>query len=144
MRRLHAASMSPKFGLIITGGYSERKRVKTVESTLDGKHFHHSLPDLPRENENHCQVTVDDRTIMVFGGCLNGDCYSKTAWKLDTVEKKWTRLPNMPTGRHSTACGVISEGGIPRRIVVAGGWQRGLLNTVEVLDLSTLTWSTGT
>ncbi len=103
---------------------------------------------MPVQNYVHCQVTVDVNTIMVFGGCIPGNCYADVALKLNIADKKWKRLPNLPTGRHGPACGVIREQSVPKRAVVAGGHVKGsgiarIANVVEVLELSTLKWTRG-
>ncbi len=142
-KRSLATSVHPEFGLVITGGHSASKLLRTVESTKDGKNFDRSLPDLPVANHAHCQVTVDARTIMVFGGHSELSSTSRTALKLDTVDKKWTELPNLPTGRNCIGCGVVAENGVSKQVVVVGGHNGQHLDTVEILDLATLTWSTG-
>ncbi len=140
----HAASIHPDLGLIITGGHTGGRVLTTVESTTDGKHFSKSLPAMPIPNYVHCQVTVGSNTIMVFGGCRSGNCQADVALKLNIAEKRWKKLPALPTGRHAPACGVVEERGTPKRVVVSGGWRASkILTTVEVLQLSTLKWSTG-
>ncbi len=140
----HASSLHPDFGLIMTGGYTN-KRVRTVESTTDGRHFSRALPDLPVDVYVHNQVTVDSNTVMIFGGSLSAkNQYSNLALKLNIAEKKWKRMPNLPTGRYSPGCGVVKESGVPKRVIVAGGLpSSGVTDSVEVLELSTLTWSKG-
>ena len=120
----HASSLHPELGLIITGGYTN-KRVRTVESTNDGKHFSKALPALPVEVHAHGQVTVDTNTVMVFGGCPPDTCFSNMAFKLNIRQKKWKRLPNLPTGRHAPSCAVVKENGVSRRVIVAGGNRGG-------------------
>ena len=143
-KRHLAASVHPRLGLITTGGHSGSKILATVETTRDGKNFDLSLPDMPIANHAHCQVTVDSRTVMVLGGCIPGDCESDVAFKLDLVQKKWTKLPGLAVGRHGHSCGVVSKKGVPKKVVVAGGYSGKHEASVEVLDLATLTWSTGT
>ncbi len=147
-RSHHASSVHPDLGLVITGGYTSKGRTAAVEFTRDGKHFSKSLPAMPVAMHVHCQVTVDANTIMVFGGCPEDTCYSDVALKLNIAEKKWKKLPKMPTGRHAPSCGVVKENGVPKRVVVAGGHVPGsgparISNKVEILELSTLTWKTG-
>ena len=145
-KRHASASVHPELGLIITGGVINPKSQKilaTVEATRDGKNFDRSIPDMPIPNHAHCQVTVDRNTIMTFGGCIAGNCHAPNVYKLDTRTKKWTKLPSMPTGRHSPVCGVVREKGVPKKVVVAGGWRGNYINSVEIFDLATLTWSKG-
>ncbi len=147
-----ASSIHPELGLVITGGHIHgNRRSSAVESTKDGKHFSRQLPNLPVAVHAHCQVTVDPNTIMVFGGCTAHGCSSNMALKLNIRERKWKKLPSMPTGRHGPGCGVVSEKGVPKRVIVTGGHvhQRigkgphRITNRVEILELSTLTWSMG-
>ena len=143
-KRHAAASVHPELGLVITGGHTGSKVIRAVETTKDGRSFSHNIPDMPTPNHAHCQVTVDKNTIMTFGGCIIGNCNLKNVYKLDTRTKKWSRLPSLPTGRHAPICEVVRERGVPKRIVVAGGWSAGkYINTVEILDLTTLTWKKG-
>ena len=55
------------------------------------------------------------------------------------ADKKWVRhFPPMPTKRHSTAAVTTNQ-----HLIVAGGERRSVLtNTVEVMDIQTLVWST--
>ena len=58
---------------------------------------------------------------------------------LSLVDKKWVeQFPPMPTKRHSTAAVTTQH-----HLIVAGGWGgSNRLNTVEVMDIQTLVWST--
>ena len=140
----HAASVHPEMGLVITGGWlGGGRRTATVEATKDGKHFSKDLPSLPEPLSSHCQVTVNANIIMVFGGATARASPSDTALKLNVAERKWKKLPRLPTGRHGLSCGLVKEQGVPKKVVVNGGWKGSGLNKVEVLDLNTLTWNTG-
>ncbi len=143
-----AASVHPTLGLVMTGGNDGKKNLNTVESTTDGKHFSSALPAMPIDNRHHCQVTVDSNTIMVFGGCTSRACTSQVALKLNIAQKKWKKLPKLPTGRFGPGCGVVKERGVPKRVVVSGGHIPGggvarITTKVEVLELSTLKWTSG-
>ncbi len=146
-KRHHASSLHSDLGLIITGGYTTRS-IRTVETTRDGKHFSRELPPLPVGLHAHSQVIVDSNVIMVFGGCTTPRCHVNVALKLDIAQKKWKRLPNMPVGRYTPGCGVARENGVPKRVIVAGGNVGGkppnhITDRVDILELSTLTWTKG-
>ncbi len=95
---------------------------------------------MPVETHVHCQATVDSNTVMVFGGCTEGNCQLDTALRLGLAKNKWKKLPSLPTGCIGPSCGVVRERGQPRRFIITGGWRRRriLLNTVEILELSNL------
>ncbi len=55
----------------------------------------------------------------------------------------WTELPSMPNNRSFAGCGLVRDAkGKPESVVVVGGRPR--TNSVDVLDLASRTWSTGT
>ncbi len=49
----------------------------------------------------------------------------------------------MSTARHFPGCGVVSDNGVPKSVVVVGGGNTDTsvaFDTAEILDLATLTW----
>ncbi len=81
--RHHAAASShPTLGLIITGGWDGTKYLRSTESTADGSAFISDYEQLPEPSFNPCQVTVDEDTVMLFGG-YNGTTMMNTAYTLD-------------------------------------------------------------
>ena len=138
------ASTHPDLGLVITGGTpSWPKPFAAVETTRDGKHFSKPFPDMPLATRQHCQVTVDANTIMVFGGTTLKDFWARDAQQLDISKKTWKLLPKMTTGRTDFGCGVVNVAGTPKGVVVAGGHTPAGTDKVEVLDLASLTWKSG-
>ncbi len=99
-----------------------RRSVSTVETSADGKHFLTRFDPIPARG--HCQVTVDDDTIMIFGGSLKSRAY-----KLTLSTGRWAQMPSMYWSRTRPACGLVNNG---TAVVVAGGYLR---SSVEVLDL---------
>ncbi len=138
----HAASSHPDLGLVLTGGW-DNKNYASVETTKDGVNFDRSMPDMPETKSGHCQVTTDKKTIMVFGGCEK-NCHMASSFMLDVDAKKWTKLPDMPRGRHRLSCEVVKEGGMAIQVITVGGfYERELSNAVDIFDLSTLKWKKG-
>ncbi len=135
------ASTHPDLGLVITGGTPSWPRpFAAVETTRDGKHFSKPFPDMPLATRQHCQVTVDANTIMVFGGTTLKDFWARDTQQLDISKKMWKLLPKMPTGRTDFGCGVVNVAGTPKGVIVAGGHTPAGTDKVEVLDLLSLTW----
>ncbi len=84
----------------------------------------------------HCQVTIGDESVMVFGGS------SKAVYRLDLKEDTWSTWPPTNYSHSGGVCGVIfgGESGQPESVVVAGGFSG---NSVEILDLETRQWTLG-
>ena len=118
-----ASSVHPELGLVITGGHTGSKVINGVETTKDGKSFGHNVPDMPTPNHAHCQVTVDKKPIMTFGGCIVSNCNLKNVYKLDIMTKEGSHLPPFPTGRHASICEVVREKEVPQRNDMAEGWS---------------------
>ena len=138
-RRQPAYSVHPELGLIISGGYDGKKYLASTEATDNGRDFDADFAPMPLANHVHCQVTVNSSTVMAFGGCNSVSCFSKVAFKLDLGSRKWSRLPDMPTGRHGSGCGVVTSEGaggavVAKEVVVAAGnGGSGWTNVVEIL-----------
>ncbi len=145
-RRAYAGySLHPTKGLIITGGQADSDvNLHTVESTTDGYTFDTNYDEMLEDtNYGHCQVTVDDNTVMVFGGV---DTETR-AERLDLTTGSWHRVTNIPREYKWHGWGVTRDETGPLSVLVAGGHltstNRG--NTiVEVWDLATSTWREGT
>ncbi len=149
VRRCNAgASVHPNLGLVITGGFTENRRrgLASVEATRDGRRFV-QLPPLPKHTTHyHCQLTVDAETIMVLGGFRSFPHRSNAVQQLDVAKKRWKVLPSFKSVRNALGCGVVKVEGVPKSVVVAGGVvsYEGTIDRVEVLDLKTLKWTSGT
>ncbi len=142
-RRNTGYSVHPDLGLVITAGDGNRgKTHASAEATQDGKHFK-ALPSLPVKMAHHCQVTLDDNSIVVSGGLASRKNIN-TVLLLDIAERKWKPLPGLKTARHGHGCGVLRVAGQPRKLFIAGGSSTRTENGVEVLDLDTLKWTAGT
>ena len=112
----------------------------SAESTRDGKRFS-KLPEMPVAVRSHCQVTVDANTVLVLGRTTPKNPWDTITLQLDLVQRKWMHLPRMNTGRTHFACGAVKAG---KKVIIAGGHLPHYTDKVEILDMSTLTWSSGT
>ncbi len=96
----------------------------------------HTLP--PYSTRLFAMTTINNKLVVVGG--VNRD-YSKSSelgeWQPDS--NQWTHpFPPMPTPRY-----VPSATSYKHWLVVAGGYHGVCLQTVEVLDISNMQWSTG-
>ncbi len=96
----------------------------------------HTLP--PYSTRWFAMTTINNKLVVVGG--INRD-YSDSSelreWQSDS--NQWTRpFPPMPTPRHRP-----SATSYKHWLVVAGGHQGDSLQTVEILDVSNMQWSTG-
>ncbi len=136
-------SVHPELGLVMTGGWNKKATLASVESTHTGEVFDTSLPDMPEAKSGHCQVTVDNSTIMVFGG-HSATGKSSSAFKLDLTVKKWSRIADVPLARHHLGCGLVKRNGTATKVVVYGGISKsGTEDTVDILDLGNFKWTSG-
>ncbi len=122
--------------MIISGG-DQPQALPSVEYSADGRYFKTGIKDMPEAKSTHCQVTVDETTVLVIGGSSTG------VHKLDLRTGTWASIDSMKTGGRTAApCGLVYKDARPKFVVVAGGG--GSLASTEVLDLDTMKWSTGT
>jgi hypothetical protein len=121
-----------------------QEETNTMVITSDGNEFE-DLPSLPENIDSHCLVVIDANRLLVCGGYTEGNAYSNAAYMFDKKElDKWTKLPEMPTGRRRHSCGVVRDGaGVPVEVVAAGGEREDVLDVVEIYNVATSTWKTG-
>lgn len=131
------SSYHSRLGLVMTGGSDNRQKFLDItESTLDGSKFT-SLNNMPLGNCYHCQLTINDSTIMTFGGWPN----TKSHLVYNVLAGKWTQMPNMPSDHaRFPGCGLVKKEA--KRYVVVVGGDPGKVN-VSILDLQTMTWKKG-
>ncbi len=96
----------------------------------------HTLP--PYSTRLFAMTTINNKLVVVGGRNRDGSVSSELGeWQPDS--NKWTHpFPPMSTPRY-----VPSATSYKHWLVVAGGWHGFCLQTVEVLDVSNMQWSTG-
>lgn len=82
-------------------------------------------------------VAVWNEIIYAFGGKISPDklIYSNSLYKFDPVEKKWTKLANMPEKKETK--GVIVDG----KLYVIGGYNGNASNNISKYDIQTDKWT---
>ena len=90
---------------------------------------------LPHATQSPCVVPVNSTHFFIGGGTTT----NKKAYFLEVSSWTWTQLTDMVQGRTDHTCGKIG-----RDIHVVGGDQNpDALDTTEIFNLDTLTWSAG-
>ena len=106
-------------------------------------------PKLPHYMKSMCAVKVEQH-IYIIGGQSNSHTDLKEVWIYNSTdftdqhgfdEQLYEEGPSMARGRYGHACGLMKNGN-RSMIVAAGGWSGS--TSVEILDLTTNEWSSGT
>ena len=98
----------------------------------DGAHTY----DTP--TEMCVMATPTSREIYVVGGNA-GSAVLNTAYVLDVDAVSWSSVSNLPIARSSAGCIVSTDGS---ELFVVGGQGSGWLDSVEVMNVQTMQWST--
>jgi len=94
---------------------------------------------LPKIINQPCIVKISDQEAFVTAKPKLVPADTMLAWIYNIQSNTWTELPNTLQKRSGPSCGYIqTDSG--RFVVLAGGLS---LSSTEILDLSTLIWSTG-
>ncbi len=96
---------------LITGGTDGGlKSSVEIWNPRDGSRY---STDMPEGRSNHCQVTLDEKYVFVFGGTDSTTVTSNEAYLFDIVEERWLLLDDNPFGFLSyLSCGTYMEEGL--------------------------------
>ena len=94
-------------------------------------------PELPQPVAYHCQVEMDGAAYSI-GGVDDDDDELNSVYKLEHGSAEWAAVSSLNTARADHSCAVLDS-----RIYVMGGWNGDYLNTVEVYDPASDTWTYG-
>ena len=115
--------------------------------THDGGNSFEELAPLPTLLKGHCAVFIDNNTLMVIGGYKFPASYDKTYF-LDLASNVWTDGPPLTTNRAYHTCNIVTDCRGNKQVVVVGGYATGvaipIIQTVEIYDIDSQTWSAGT
>ncbi len=142
--RITAAVAELKDGkLLVTGGYDATSYLNSAEM-LTKEGWESNIPSLPVTVWAHCMVTVNSTTVMVIGGDQNGQDSGKTFY-FTFGDESWTEGPELKNRRWNHSCGKIrrNKDSQEMSIIVAGGFDKSYLSSVEILDEGSSKWQTG-
>ena len=152
-KRSGAASVAlDQTTLWIVGGWNGRR---TVNNTIDINGIHSSTefiklgqpsvkgPDLPFRIYGHSMIQYDEKSIYIIGGRQNGTISNKT-WIVDPTNGfKIKEGPSLNNRRYYHGCAKMTLNG-KTILVVAGGFDSGAMDSVEILDpLGNNVWTQG-
>jgi hypothetical protein len=130
--------------LWLTGGWlDDTGRTKSTEFVqLTGST---PGPDLPLEVSYHCLVSLNDTTLLLIGGRLQGGTYSKATYYYNTDHNTWTDGPSLTIGRDDHSCALFKspQHGHTDTVIVTGGFDGGELASTEFLNLESNSWQSG-
>ncbi len=133
-------------GLLVTGGYDGSYYTNKVFTTRDGIAVDTTYPNLPEGVMFHCQVKLDEDTVLLLGGITGANTFSARVHRLRVSVRGLTNdVTTMPKGRSGHFCGKAGSVGTADVVVVAGGRKAGPehIRDVDILTISTMRWTTG-
>ena len=100
--------------------------------------------NLPFRISGHSMIQYNEKSIYIIGGKQNGQFYSKKTWIVDPTNGFQIKEgPSLNKGRESHGCTKMTLNG-RTILVVAGGYNFGCLESVEILDpLGNNVWTQG-
>ena len=122
---------------MLGGGWTDRDEDKYEVMAYNTQSCQwHTLP--PYSTRFFAMTTINNKLVVV-GGRNRDDSDSSELGEWQPDSNQWTHpFPPMSTPRY-----VPSATSYKHWLVVAGGWHGVCLQTVEVLDVSNMQWSTG-
>merc|ERR1711915_404257 len=119
--------------------------LKTTEIRRNDGSWHYFDVDLPEPTYHHCMVAINASQIFLVGG-YNDHEYLNTVYLLDKTNicEGWQQKPSLKTKRNGHSCSLVYDSGQNPFVVVAGGLDYlDYLDSSELFDLRTETWSEG-
>ena len=125
----HSGSVVLKGKLLISGGDGSNRR-RFISSELVSEHDSTYTNRLPRRLAMHCNIKINETTILITGGRLvRGGGYKSTFQNVETGRFiEGPRFKNLRS--HGHGCGKFTFKGKTYALVAFGR-----LNSVEILDL---------
>jgi len=140
-KRYLAASVDTPKGWLVMGGNDGSSYVSSSEILVGGK-FENSIT-LPHPVIGHCVVKLNSSSFLLIGGDITEDDGEKSdnrdVYMFD-LTGKFTKLTPMIEPRYSHSCALVDN-----TVVVVGGMGQNFKrhNSMEILSLSSLSWSYG-
>jgi len=145
-KRSGAATTTFGDEIIISGGSDNGDRaLETTEIRRDDGSWQSFVVDLPEPTFRPCMVAINASQIILVGGINDDDEVISTVYLLDktNIGEGWQQKPSLKTKRKYHSCSLVYDSDQNPFVVVAGGVNGGYLDSSELFDLRTETWSEG-
>ena len=144
VNRYRAKSIITQGRLWITGGQDEYKNKLSSSEFIQTSNNSESIPmgniELPEPISGHAVISLNSSTSMLIGGTHN---IAKTHL-YDHLSSTWTVGPELITGRHDHAAGLIMDHTTHQQhIAVVGGQNYEHLDSLELMFHGTNQWEIG-
>lgn len=124
---------------MVLGGKDDNDiRLSTTEILPQHGDMFHYGSEMPYAAEDTCALMVNSTHLFLAGG-NNGTHTFAYAYLYNLEETEWINVANMNKPRQSFACGLVNG----FHIIVAGGYNNGPLESVEIFSLEFMKWSKG-
>ena len=141
-RDWHASVQLDSERIWILGGNDGNSNLDTTEFIQLDRTVGTPGPKLPYAMLNMCVVKVAEDKIFVIGGD-NGDKKTEFVWIFNPQDEfSYIEGPPLQYARFVHSCGLMKDEN-HSYVVVAGGHNKGRLDSVEILNLTTFEWSVG-
>ena len=140
-RKYAAASTVPGTNrLIVSGGEDQNGAEELTENGWTTA----ALSPLAVFMSGHCMVHLDATRIMFIGGRHNYNRSPET-YIYNYDDNTWEKGPDLNSRRENHACGKILKDKMSNEftVIVAGGFNEEYMDSVEVLDMESMSWTTG-
>ena len=90
--------------------------------------FQYKGPELPVNIAYHCMTVVDDSTVMMIGGYIDGESFTEKTFYVNIESMPWTfsQGPSMKNYRGYLGCGSFNSELHEGTVTMAfGGWDGG-------------------
>ena len=126
----------------ILGGYDGSVHLDATDFIIQGQTNGVPGPKLPFGLDSMCAVKLSENQIFVIGG-WDGSSYRNEVWTYDP-QNGFARNqgPSLNTIRSFPSCSTMRDGE-KTLIIVAGGYNSGYLDSVEIYDPTDNTWHSG-
>jgi hypothetical protein len=119
---------------VIIGGEKDSTKLYDTIISLNDKSWN-KVADLPVPVSRHCSVLIKEDTIYVIGGHIGKSTFSVETLTFNFLKSNFTTIgATLNRGRQLHSCAMLN----PNYIIVVGGRDaRGVLKSVETLDVRT-------
>ena len=121
----------------VTGGYDGDYSLGTTELFDPVNKTFSSYTNMPEWKSDHNLVNFSPSSTLLVGGQLQ----DTDTYIYNHIVNRWTDGPSVARAREESHAGLVTFDNGTKAVIVAGGSPG--ITSCEILDLETMTWSTG-